>query len=148
MYILYELMCDYDVGQSSFYMCVDFSADSKFPKFTFTAPWDFNWTCLGNTKGVFAGAFRTEKFVANSEDRSNPWFILLYRQKWFREMVKERWQELGGLEFVTELVNQEKQLIKVYQDDINAYTPEVTDGCLGDLEWILQRAAWLDTQWS
>ena len=55
---------------------------------------------------------------------------------------------MGGLEFVTELVNQEKQLIKVYQDDINAYTPEVTDGCLGDLEWILQRAAWLDTQWS
>ncbi len=148
MYILYELMCDYDVGQSSFYMCVDFSAGSKFPKLTFTAPWDFNWTCLGSTKGIFAGAFRTEEFVQASEDRSNPWFILLYRQRWFREMVKERWQELGGLEAVTELVNQEKQLIKVYQDDINAYTPEVTEGCLGDLYWILQRAAWLDKQWS
>ena len=69
--------------------------------------------CLGKTKGVFAGAFRSEEFVQESEDRSNPWFILLYRQKWFREMVKERWQELGGLEAVTELVNQEKQLIKV-----------------------------------
>ena len=147
MYILYELMCDYDVGESSFYMCVDFSEDSKFPKLTFTAPWDFNWTCQGNTKGVYAGAFRSENFVQRSEDRSNPWFILLYRQKWFREMVKERWQELGGLEAVTELVNQEKQLIKVYQDDINSYTPEVTEGCLGDLEWILQRAAWLETQW-
>ncbi len=148
MYILNELMCNYNMGQSSFYMCVDFSADSRFPKLTFTAPWDFNWSCLGKTKGVFAGAFRSEEFVQESEDRSNPWFILLYRQKWFREMVKERWQELGGLEAVTELVNQEKQLIKVYQDDINSYTPEVTDGCLGDLDWIIQRAAWLETQWS
>ena len=148
MYILYELMCDFDVGQSSFYMCVDFSAGSTCPRLTFTAPWDFNWTCLGNTRGVFAGAFRTEGFVQRSEDRSNPWFILLFRQSWFREMVKERWRELGGLEAVTALVNEEKQLIKVYQDDINACTPEAADGCRGDLEWILQRAAWLEGQWS
>ena len=37
LYILYELMCDYDCGEGSFYMCVDFSEGSKCTKLTFTA---------------------------------------------------------------------------------------------------------------
>ena len=148
MYILYELVCDYDVGQSSFYMCVDFSADSESPKLTFTAPWDFNWTLVGNTEGVFAGAFRSNNFVKNSEDRSNPWFILLCKQDWFQDLVKERWQELGGMDFVQQCVSQEKRLIKVFGDDLNAYTPDVTEKCTIDMDWLLDRAEWLDKQWS
>lgn len=77
MYILYELMHDYDVGEGSFYMCVDFSEDSTCSKFQFTSPWDFNWTCKGRTDRFGAGSFSEVSFIGEYGDRTNPWFVLL-----------------------------------------------------------------------
>ena len=149
MYILYELMCDYDVGESSFYMCVDFSADSKFPRLTFTAPWDFNWTCQGSANGgVFAGAFRSSSFVSSMGDRSNPWFIVLYKQGWFREIIKTRWAEIGGAQGVNRCVNQEKAVIELYYADFNRRSGANAESAYANLKWIQQRAAYLDSRWS
>ena len=44
MYLLHEVMKNIDVGYSSFFMFVDFSKDSKYPRLTFGAPWDFDWS--------------------------------------------------------------------------------------------------------
>ena len=148
MYILYELMCDYDVGEGSFYMAVDFSEGSKFPKLTFTAPWDFEWTCSGSATGsIFAGAFRSSSFISSYGDRSNPWFIVLYKQAWFRELIKTRWAELGGSKFVASCIAEETALLNQYAADMNRKDSATVDASKVNLNWIQNRANWLDTIW-
>ena len=149
MYILYELMCDYDVGESSFFMCVDFSEDSQFPKLTFTAPWDFNWTCQGSANGsVFAGAFRTSSFISSMGDRSNPWFIVLYKQGWFREIIKTRWAEIGGARGIHQCIADEKAVIELYKSDFNRRSSGSSAGAYANLNWLEKRASYLDARWS
>lgn len=149
MYILYELMCDYDVGESSFFMCVDFSADSQFPKLTFTAPWDFNWTCQGSVNGsVFAGAFRTSSFISSMGDRSNPWFIVLYKQNWFREIIKTRWAEIGGAQGIRQCIADEKAIIELYKSDFNRRGSGASASAYANLSWLEKRASYLDARWS
>lgn len=95
MYLVYELYKDRDVGEGSFFMCVDFSRDSSCRRLRFCAPWDFEWSCEGKPDdGFYAGVFNTEQFAKTYEDRSNPWFILLMSQEWFYKRVQRRWQEL------------------------------------------------------
>ena len=148
MYILYELMCDFDVGEGSFYMCADFSEGSKFPKLTFTAPWDFEWTCSGSATGtIFAGAFRSDSFISRYGDRSNPWFIVLYKQSWFRQMIKTRWAEIGGAKGIAQCIAEENALISQYAADLNRKDGAAADASRANLNWISRRANWLDTIW-
>ncbi|MBQ9543064.1 CotH kinase family protein [Ruminococcus sp.] len=93
MLILEELVHNYDVGEGSFYMARDFSADSVYEKLTFLAPWDFNWAYEGNADGsYYACTFQPE---VGKQDRSNPWFITAMKAEWFKDIVKERWSELS-----------------------------------------------------
>ena len=148
MYILYEIMCDNDVGESSFYMCVDFSKDSKYPKLTFTAPWDFNWTCQGSATGSYhAATFRNSSFISRFGDRSNPWFILFYKQTWFRHMVSAKWKSFGGSQGIDQCIAAENNLISLYNADLNRRTPGIMQGAKTNLNWIQKRARWLDTLW-
>ena len=148
MYILYELMCDYDVGEGSFYMCVDFSEGSKCTKLTFTAPWDFEWTCSGSATGsLFASAFRSSSFISQYGDRSNPWFIVLYKQGWFRDLVKQRWREIGGANGVAGCIAEENALISQYAADMNRKESYTADAARVNLQWIQKRANWLNGLW-
>ena len=148
LYILYEIMCDYDVGEGSFYMCVDFSAGSKYPKLTFTAPWDFEWTCSGSATGsLFASAFRSSSFISQYGDRSNPWFIVLYKQGWFRDIVKQRWREIGGANGVARCIAEENALIDQYAADLNRKDSYTADAARANLRWIQNRANWLNGLW-
>lgn len=148
MYILYELMCDFDCGESSFYFAVDFSAKSKYPKLTFCAPWDFNWTCLGNASGpIFAGAFRDESFISSLGDRSNPWFILLYKQGWFRQMLSAKWNAIGRSSGVEACILRENTLLDRYYSDINRRGNGAVGSSRVNLNWIKTRAKWLDSIW-
>ena len=148
LYILYEIMCDFDCGEGSFYMCVDFSEGSKFPKLTFTAPWDFEWTCSGSATGsFFASAFRSSSFISSYGDRSNPWFIILYKQSWFREIVKIRWAEIGGPNGVAKCIAEENALIDQFARDMNRKDSYTADAARANLRWIQNRANWLDTMW-
>lgn len=141
MYILYEIMCDYDCGESSFFMCVDFSKKSKFKKLTFTAPWDFNWTCQGTASSkLFASVFRDSSFINKYGDRSNPWFIILYKQPWFKQLVKQKWSEIGGSAGISKCVNEERALIERYKPDLNRRTSGIMSGALTNLNWIEKRA--------
>ncbi|MBR0138870.1 MAG: CotH kinase family protein [Firmicutes bacterium] len=146
MYILYELLCDYDVGESSFYMCVDFTEES--PRLCFTAPWDFEW--IGEEDpdgGFFACAFRCEDFAEQYGDRSNPWFILLYKFDWFREMVRERWTELGGAEGIMSCVEEENAAVELFAEDMERMTETSVNSSRTVFNWISRRAAWLDEEW-
>ena len=95
MYILYEIVHDYDCGEGSFFMCVDFSENSTCPKLKFTSPWDFNWAYNDSTEVYHAAAFTAQSFVNQYGDRSNPWFIVLMKQDWFQNRVKEKWTEMN-----------------------------------------------------
>ena len=148
LYILYEIMCDYDCGEGSFYMCVDFSEGSKFPKLTFTAPWDFEWTCSGSSTGsLFACAYRSSSFISQYGDRSNPWFIILYKQSWFREIVKTRWAEIGGPNGIAKCIAEENALIDQFARDMNRRDSYTADAARANLRWIQNRANWLDSLW-
>ncbi len=148
MYILYELMCDNDCGEGSFYMCVDFSEGSKCPKLTFTAPWDFEWTLAGSSTGsLFACAFRSSSFISQYGDRSNPWFIVLYKQGWFRDIVKQRWAEIGGANGVAGCIAEENALINQFAADLNRKDSYTADAARANLNWIQKRANWLNGLW-
>jgi hypothetical protein len=148
MYILYELMGDYDAGNSSFFMCVDFSEGSLFPRLTFTAPWDFDLTCAGDPRsGLFACTFPAINDAVKYGERSNPWFILLYKQEWFRELVEERWQQMGGAAWVSRLADEEEAMVELYAEDMDRIQSGTSEDSLKHLEWLRVRAAFLDTVW-
>ena len=87
MYVLHELIKTVDVGFSSFYMFVDFSKSSKYPRLTFGAPWDFDWSS-GN---VNESPYTTSQGAYNSTNfgHLNPWFFMLSKTDFFNAMVKK-----------------------------------------------------------
>lgn len=148
MYILYEMVHDYDCGEGSFYMCVDFSKNSKYPKLTFICPWDFNWAYSDEPEGCYyAAAFNRMSFVNDLGDRSNPWFILLNTEQWFVDMVKSRWQELSGRELIKSVLDEINEKIDTYATDYNK-KEEYAVACAKDvIKWVSRRARWLDGIW-
>ena len=145
MYILYEIMHDYDVGAGSFFMCVDFSAGSKYPRLTCTAPWDFNWTCMGTITAPFAGTWNIPSSTLG--DRSNPWFIVLYKQSWFQDLIREKWAEIGGGAAMNACVQEEIAILEANQADINRSKSSAVSSGKAYLSWITNRINWLDSVW-
>lgn len=101
-YILNEIACDADIGWSSFYMDVDFSAGGD-KLLRFEAPWDFD-SAFGLKDSCASGE---GLFAANSD---NPWLILFIREDWFQSEIKSKWREAkhegvikGALQFVQTL---------------------------------------------
>jgi len=148
MYILYEIVHDNDCGEGSFFMCVDFSPDSKIPKLQFTSPWDFNWAYTDEPTGqYYAAAFNKEEFVATMGDRSNPWFILLMTEDWFQEMVREKWTALRLSGELEKCLLYEEQYINTHEKEINIKEDYIVGGARDTLAWIRARMEWLDSQW-
>ncbi len=149
MYILDEIVHDYDCGEGSFYMCVDFAGDSSYPKMTFVCPWDFEWTYFGKAQGqYYAGVFNPdEAWLAKYGDRANPWYVLLMTQDWFLSMVKEQWAELHAKQALEAVLAEERAYIKEYKSDLNRPKAIATDTGLVILNWIEKRIQWLDEVW-
>ncbi len=149
MYILDEIVHDYDCGEGSFYMCVDFAEGSRYPKMTFVCPWDFEWTYFGNAQGqYYAGVFNPdEAWLAKYGDRANPWYVLLMTQDWFLSMVKEQWAELHVEQTLEAVLAEERAYIKEYKSDLNRPKAIATDTGLVILNWIEKRIQWLDEVW-
>ena len=87
MYVLHEMMKNVDVGYSSFYMFVDFSKTSKYPRLTFGAPWDFDWSS-GNVNESPYTTY-TGEFNSTSFNHMNPWFYLLSKTNFFKQYIKK-----------------------------------------------------------
>lgn len=148
MYILYEIIHDYDCGEGSFFMCVDFSQNSRFPKLTFTSPWDFNWAYSDDAEGrYYAAAFCDRSFADQNGDRSNPWFITLMKNDWFVDMVKEKWTSMNKEGALKQCIKEEEAYLEKYNKDLNKVDEWATD-CSADLiYWIQSRIYWLNDEW-
>ncbi len=148
MYMVYEIMRDRDQGEGSFYMCVDFSENSKYPKLTFLCPWDFDWTCQGDSKGrYYAAGFDDPDFVNKYGDRSNPWFIMLAKEEWFMEKVRKQWSSLQKDSLIYECIEEERRYLETYEADLNRKNSSATKSANYLLNWIESRVEWLDEEW-
>lgn len=89
MFILQEVVEDYDIGWSSFYMYIDCSATGN-KKLTFVAPWDFD---LGFGWGF--EPYNDELYLFSKSitwhQLYNPWFMVFATSDWFFEELKNRW---------------------------------------------------------
>lgn len=146
MYLLYEIMHDYDVGEGSFYMCVDFSENSQCRKFQFTSPWDFNWTCEGSTSKYWAGTFSEAGFVGKNGDRTNPWFVLLIKQDWFHRLAAEKWTALSETNAVSGCIDQEISLMETYKKDFTSWKSSSVNSAYNVIVWLQKRIKWMDSQ--
>lgn len=148
MYILYELVNDNDCGEGSFYMCVDASENSNFPRLTFTAPWDFNWAYEGEPAGqYYAAAFDPEDFVEEMGDRSNPWFITAMSQEWFQSLVKHRWNSLMAGGELQKLIKETYEMVDTYREDYSKQIDYATYCGKDLLDWLEKRIEWLNENW-
>ncbi|MCH5192437.1 MAG: CotH kinase family protein [Oscillospiraceae bacterium] len=144
MYLLYEIVHDYDCGEGSFYMCIDFAKDSKCPKLQFTSPWDFNWAYYDSTNRYWAAAFSEKSFVQEYGDRSNPWFIVLMKQDWFADMAKQKWTKLYNAGAIQGCIDEEVAILEEYKKDLNKTDANATDCSYYLLEWINDRIKWMN----
>ncbi len=104
MYVLHELIKTVDVGFSSFYMFVDFSSGSRYPRLTFGAPWDFDWSS-GN---VNESPYTTSQGEYNSTNfgHLNPWFFMLSKTDFYQSMVKKYYKVFIDSGILTGAINQ------------------------------------------
>ena len=142
MYLLYEIVHDYDCGEGSFFMCVDFSENSEVKKLTFTSPWDFNWAYNDSTSRYWAGAFCDKSFAKSKGDRTNPWFVLLIKQDWFKALADEKWSALNAEGKIAQCIEDEKAYLELYKDDLNVEWG--VDSANELFKWITARLRWMD----
>lgn len=142
--ILEELVHDNDVGEGSFYMAVDFSEESIYPRLTFAGPWDFNWAYNGEADGGYYAV--TYQPDAAGTDRSSGWMIMAMRMPAFQALVQEKWAALaesGALEAAADAVMADCELLR---GDLGRDAWKVD--CARDVvNFVRGRISWLDTQW-
>lgn len=89
MYVLQELVKNYDVGYGSFYLFVDFTATSKHPRLTFGAPWDFDLSQGNKQSGNITKT--NDDFIKTGfgEANFNPWLYLLSQTDFYENLIKK-----------------------------------------------------------
>lgn len=142
MLLLEELCHDNDVGAGSFYFAVDFSAESEYPKLTFTAPWDFNWAYEGSTSGYYAGTWQDIK--NDGWDRSNVWLIDFMNADWFRKQAAEKWQRISSSGAITKALDKVAADITVAKQDLPSDETWRYDSGNNVINYARGRAKWLD----
>ncbi|WP_295212003.1 hypothetical protein [Ruminococcus sp.] len=147
MYILYEIVHDYDCGEGSFFMCVDFDKNSKCEKLKFTSPWDFNWAYNDSTEKYYAAAFTDQSFVNQNGDRSNPWLIILGKQDWFIDKVKDKWTQMNSEKLLKGCIQTERDYLAEYDTDLRKGEEWGPDSAEDLFYWIENRIYWLNSQW-
>ena len=146
MLILEELVQNYDVGGGSFYMAIDFSADSLYRKLTFMGPWDLSWGYKEPADGGFYAA--TFQNHIQGMDNSNPWFVLAMKLDGFREIVRNRWKALSKSGALTETTARVLEDIEDLAGDLGAENAEKLENGRKIVEYVNARIRWLDGQWS
>ena len=157
VYLIQEITMNTDVGAGSFYISLDMS-DSGNKLLTFECPWDFSWGYRSNSRytgekyeGLSAATFCSDTFwMANGskKDRSNPWLILFMKAEWFRDMVRERWDELYfGEAFektLEELARWEQNYGKQFAAHENRWGELLVKYTDRQSKWLENRIDWLD----
>ncbi|MDO5133629.1 MAG: CotH kinase family protein [Eubacteriales bacterium] len=144
MIIVEELVQNYDVGSGNCYMAVDFSQDSRYPRLTFLAPWDFNWAYYEDPDaGYYASVFQK---VMMEVDRSNIWYILAMKMEDFRQIVKEKWRALSQSGALSGTVDEVLRDCRSLEGDLGEDAGKIKKAeNIGD--YVRARILWLDRQW-
>ena len=126
--ILQELMKNYDVGFGSFYLYVDFSANSKHPRLTFGAPWDFDLSSGNKQSG---NIIKTDnEFIKSGfgEANFNPWLYLLSQTNFYDEIVKKYYTVLSNSKVIDKAISQIKYGTEAYKTDFDNDTERWKNG--------------------
>lgn len=145
MVILEELTQNYDVGAGNFYLAVDFSKKSLYPKLTFLGPWDFNWGYTEDPKGGYY-AVTFQKLMDDGWDRSNVWCILAMKLSGFQRIVRDKWARLSDSGILSDTVDQVMEECESLLSDLDKDAWKVPNARnIGN--YVKERIAWLDGQW-
>ena len=145
MLILEELVQNYDVGAGSFYMAVDFTEGSLYPKLTFLAPWDFNWAYYEPADGgYYACTFQAPQA---GQDRSNAWFILAMKIGGFQDIVKAKWRKLSQSGVLADAARQVVTDCEKLAGDLDETELWRIDMVRNLETYVLDRIEWLNGQW-
>ena len=115
MYIIQELCQDMDISWSSFFFSLDMSPKGD-KKLTYTAPWDFD-SSLGSASGSAA----TNALYGMNTD--NPWLVVFAGQKWFWQLVNERFTEAETAGVFTGVIQMIDDFTSLY---VTAYAENYT----------------------
>lgn len=139
MLILEELTHDYDIGNGSFYMSVDFSGGSRYTKLTFDAPWDFNWAYNGSTEGYYASTFQLNPYGA---DNSLNWFVVMMKMDWFRQVVANKWIAMSQAQTLQTVVAGIRTQLPIWGNDAPS-----AGAAARILDYVDGRINWLNSVW-
>lgn len=149
MYITQELINNQDVGGGSFYFAVDFSEGADMDKLTMVSPWDFDWAYSDYSSdadgGLYVANFKDSYFVENWGDRSNPWLILFYSADWFKDMVKETWQD--RVDEMSAVTAEVRATVENNTSDLNKDGTKRTGRAKAIINWVEDRIEYLDSLW-
>ena len=126
--ILQELMKNYDVGFGSFYLYVDFSANSKHPRLTFGAPWDFDLSSGNKQSG---NIIKTDnEFIKSGfgEANFNPWLYLLSQTDFYDEIVKKYYTVIANSLVIEKAIKHIEYGTEAYKNDFNNDTERWKNG--------------------
>ena len=116
-YLVEELMKNLDVGWGSFYMWQEVGG-----KLHFGPVWDLDLSAGNADPNDGDPAFSAPQYlyVGSSKynySQSNRWFTLLMKYDWFRELVKNRWNEV--LDIANELPKYVRAVAELYSDEFD-----------------------------
>ena len=113
-YVLQEYMKNIDVGYSSFYMFVDFSKKSLYPRLTFGAPWDFDWSS-GNVNTSVKSA--TGEYNSTDFQNKNVWLYLLSKTDFFKAMFKKYYSVFANSQILEGAIAQANYEASAFKSD-------------------------------
>ena len=87
--ILHELMKNYDVGFGSFYIYIDFTSESIYPRLTFGAPWDFDLSSGNKQSGDIIKTNNEFIKAGFGEANFNPWLYLFSQTDFYDELIRK-----------------------------------------------------------
>ena len=118
-YVLQELMKNYDVGFGSFYLFVDFSSNSKYPRLTFGAPWDFDLSSGNKQSG---NIIKTDnEFIKSGfgEANFNPWLYLLSQTDFYKDMIKKYYKVFADSKVLEKAVEEIERGTIAFKSDFS-----------------------------
>ena len=150
-YIMQEFYRNTDVGEGGYYLYK--KASSEGGKFYAGPPWDFDMTC--------AGGGETGIGIGNGQHQANPFITYLYAMPEFKVLVKARWKEVSPAvkEFLTErfdgYMNNAGYQAAFARNGVRwsgkeqaAAEEDWLREAAKKKKWLLDRAAWLDSEWA
>lgn len=116
-YLVEELMKNLDVGWGSFYMWQTVGG-----KLHFGPVWDLDLSAGNADPNDGDPAFSAPQYLyvgstKYNYSQSNKWFVYLMQCDWFRDMVKERWNEV--VDIANELPKYVRAVAELYSDEFD-----------------------------